>query len=31
LCTMVSCGLGVGVVPAAVARRNAKPLGLHLI
>lgn len=31
LCMMVSCGLGVGVVPEAVARRNAKPLDLHLI
>ena len=31
LCMMISCGLGVGVVPEAVARRNAEQFDLHLI
>ena len=31
LCMMISCGLGVGVLPEAVARRNAEHLGIQIV
>ncbi len=31
LCMMISCGLGVGVLPEAVARRNAARLDIQLV
>jgi DNA-binding transcriptional LysR family regulator len=31
LCMMISCGLGIGVLPEAVARRNAATLDLRLV
>ena len=31
LCMMISCGLGVGELPEAVARRNAEHLDVQLV
>ena len=31
LCMMISCGLGVGVLPEVVARRNAEQLGIRVV
>ncbi len=31
LCMMISCGLGIGVMPETVARRNAATLGIQLV
>jgi DNA-binding transcriptional LysR family regulator len=31
LCMMTSCGLGVGVLPEAVARRNAEQLSIQVL
>lgn len=31
LCMMISCGLGIGVLPEAVARRNAARLDIELV
>ena len=31
LCMMISCGLGVGVLPEVVARRNAEQLGIQVV
>ena len=31
LCMMINCGLGVGVLPEAVARRNAEHLDIKLV
>lgn len=31
LCVMIGCGLGVGVMPEAIARRNARELQLRMV